>query len=67
MTHSGVGRKERTDLELKNLNAVFRCNKFMQGVDRADKYVNYYSDPRETVKWPNGKPLMHFCVQNTKY
>jgi len=25
----------------------------MKGVDRADKYLNYYSNPKKTVKWPN--------------
>ena len=45
--------KDRTYLEIEKPNAVFQCNKFMKGVDRADKYLNYYLDVMKTIKWPN--------------
>jgi hypothetical protein len=44
-----AGKKERKDLE-RNLTFLFQCNKFMKGVDKADKYLSYYSDLRKTVK-----------------
>jgi len=53
MTHSSDGRKERTDLETNKPYAVFGCNKFTKDADMADKYLNYYSDPRKTVQRPN--------------
>jgi len=64
MMHNSVGRKGRTDQELNKPYAVLRCNKFMKGVDRADKYLNCFSDPRKTVKWPNVSAKMHIlkCV-----
>jgi len=47
-----AGRNVRTDLEIKKPYAVFQCNQFMKGVDRADMFLSYYSDLRTTVKWP---------------
>jgi hypothetical protein len=49
-----TGKKDRrTDLEIKKPYAVFKYNTFMKGIDRADKYLSYYSVLRKTVKWPN--------------
>jgi hypothetical protein len=48
-----AGRKHGTDPEIKKPFAVFQCIKFMNGIDRADKYLSYYSVLRKTVKWPN--------------
>jgi hypothetical protein len=36
----------------------------MKGVDRADKLLNNYSDPKKTVK---RRFQWNFCVQNTKH
>jgi len=46
-------RGRRTALEIKALYTVFQYNKFMMGVDMADKYLRYHLVPRNTVKWPN--------------
>jgi len=49
-----TGKKDRrTDLEIQKPHAVFRYHKFMKGIDRADKYLSYYSVLPKTVKWPN--------------
>jgi hypothetical protein len=49
-----AGRKgRRTALEIKESYTVFQNNKFMMGIDMADKYLRYYSVVRNTVKWPN--------------
>ena len=48
-----TGKKDRTDLEIEKPNAVFQCNKFMKGIDRADKYLSYYLGVMKTFKWPN--------------
>jgi hypothetical protein len=39
--------------EIQKPYSVSKCNKFMKGIDRADKYLSYYSILRKTVKWPN--------------
>jgi len=61
-----AGRKDITDLEIKKPYTIFQCNKFMKGIDRADKYLSYYSALRKTVKWQNmpAKPCAFLC---TKY
>ena len=46
-----AGRKYRTDLEIKKPYSVLQCNQFMKGVERAEKFLSYYSDLRTTVKW----------------
>ena len=56
-----TGRKDRTDLEIEKSNAVFQCNKFMKGIDRADKYLIYYLDVMKTVKWPNVSAKLCTC------
>ena len=46
------GRKARkTNLEIKKPYAVIQYKKFMNGVDRADQYLSFYSVLRRTVKW----------------
>jgi len=46
-----TGRKDRkTNMVIKKLFAVVQYNKFMKGVDRAGKYLSYYSVLRKTVK-----------------
>ena len=53
VTVGKTGREDRrADFETKKPFAVFQCNKFMKVVDRADKYISYYSVLRKTVKWP---------------
>ena len=48
------GRKgRRTSLEIKARYTVFQYNKFLMGIDIADKYLRYHSILRNTVKWPN--------------
>ena len=47
------GRKDITNLEIKKPYTFFQCSNFMKGIDRADKYLNYYSALRKTVKWQN--------------
>ena len=47
-----TGKKERTVLEIKKPYAVSQCNQFMNGVDRTEKFLSYYSYLRTTVKWP---------------
>lgn len=47
-----TGRKDRiTNLEIKKPYTTVQNNEFMKGVDRADKYLSYYSVLRKTVKW----------------
>jgi hypothetical protein len=47
-----TGQKDRkTNMEIKKPYAVIQHNKFMKGMDRADKYLSYYSVLRKTVKW----------------
>jgi len=46
-----TGWKDRkTNMVIKKPYAVVHYNKFMKGVDRADKYLSYYSVLRKTVK-----------------
>jgi hypothetical protein len=47
-----AGRRDRRDLAIKKPQAFCQCIKFMKGIDRADKYLSYYSHLRKTVKWP---------------
>jgi hypothetical protein len=54
MTIVTTERKERkTNLEVKKSNVVFQYNKFIKGIERADRYPSYYSVLRKSVKWPN--------------
>ena len=47
-----TGRKDRkTNMEIEKPYAVVRYNKFMKGIDRADKYLSFHSLLRKTVKW----------------
>ena len=47
-----TGMKERkTNIEIRKPYAVVQCNKFMEGIDKADQYLSYYSFLRKTVKW----------------
>jgi hypothetical protein len=62
-----AGRKHRTDLEIKKPFAVFQCIKFMKGIDRADKYLSYYSVLRKTVKWPNVSAKLCTLLWNFVY
>jgi hypothetical protein len=58
-----------TDLKIKKPYAVFQCSKLMNVIDRADKYISFYSFLRKTVKCLNVSAKqhtwVHFCVQNT--
>jgi hypothetical protein len=46
------GRKDRkTNTEIKNPYAVVQYNKFIKGIDRADKYLSFSSVLIKTVKW----------------
>jgi hypothetical protein len=40
----------KTNLELKKPCCVLQRNVFIDGLDRADQYLNYYSILRKTVK-----------------
>jgi len=63
-------------MEITNPYAVVQYNKFMQGIDRADQCLSYYSVLRKTVKWSK-KVVLYllncalfnalFCVQDTKH
>jgi hypothetical protein len=47
-----TGWKDRkTNTEIKKPYTVVQYNKFMKGLDRADKYLSFYSFLRKTVKW----------------
>jgi len=47
------GRKDRkTNMEIKKPYAVGQYNKFINGIDRTDQYLSFYSVLRRTVKWP---------------
>jgi hypothetical protein len=37
-------------MEIKKPYAIVQYNKFMNGVDRADQYLSYYSILRKSVK-----------------
>jgi hypothetical protein len=51
-TTVNTGRKDRkTKMEIKKPYAIVQYNKFMNGVDRADQYLSYYSILRKSVKW----------------
>jgi len=41
----------KTNMEIKKPYALVQYNKFMNGVEWADQYLNYYSVLRKTVKW----------------
>jgi len=46
-----TGRKDRkTNMVIKKPYSVVQYNKFMKGMDRAGKYLSYYSVLRKTVK-----------------
>ena len=71
------GRKDRkTKMEIKKPYPIFRCNKFIKDVDRADQHLSYYSVLKKTVKMvEKGGTLSDklralqriFCVQDAKY
>ena len=44
-------KDKKTNVEIKKPYAVVQYNKFMKGVERADKYLSFYSVLRKTVKW----------------
>ena len=45
-------RKDRkTNMEIKKPYAIVQHNKFINGVDRADQHLGYYSVLKKTVKW----------------
>jgi len=47
-----TGRKDRkTNIEIKKPYAVVQYNKYMNGTDRGDQYLSFYSVLRKTVKW----------------
>ena len=69
------GRDMKTNMKIKKPDAVTHYNKFMEVVDRADRYLNYYSVLRKIVKWSKTFVLYllncalfspFFSVQNTK-
>jgi hypothetical protein len=69
-----TGRKDRkTKMEIKKPYAIVQYNKFMNGVDRADQYLSYYSILRKSVKWLKNVVLYllncalfnAFCVYRT--
>jgi len=47
-----TGQKDgKTNMEIKKPYAGVQYNKFMNGMDRADQYLSYYSVLRKSVKW----------------
>jgi hypothetical protein len=44
-------KDRKTNMEIKMPYAVVQYNKFMEGLDRADQYLSFYSVLRNTVKW----------------
>jgi len=70
-------RKDRkTNMEIKQSNAVVQYNKFIKDIDREDQYLSYYSVLKKTVKWSKKDGTISaklcalqciFCVQDTKY
>jgi len=47
-----TGRKDgKTNMEIKKPYAVVQYNKFMKGIERADRYLSYYSVLGIMVKW----------------
>jgi len=62
------GRKDRkTSMEVRKPYAVVQYSKFLKDVDRADKYLSYYSVPKKTVKWSKKVVLylLNFVLFNT--
>jgi hypothetical protein len=56
------GRKDRkTNMEIKKPYAVVQYSIFMNGIDRADQYLSFYSVLRKTVKW-----LKNSCTVSAK-
>ena len=46
------GRKDRkTNMEIKKPYSVVQYSKFMKGIERADRYLSFYSVLKKTVKW----------------
>ena len=43
-------RDRKTNMVIKKPYSVVQYNKFMKGMDRAGKYLSYYSVLRKTVK-----------------
>jgi hypothetical protein len=72
-----IGRKgKKSNPEVKKQYCIVRYNKFMEGVDRADQYLSYYSVLRKTVKWSKKMVLYlinctlfnaSFILQNPEY
>ena len=49
VTTVNTGRKDKkTNMEIKEPDVVVHYNKFMKGVDKADKCLSYYAVLRET-------------------
>ena len=47
-----TGQKDRKiNIEIEKPYAVVQYNKSMNGIDRADQYLSYYSVLRKTAKW----------------
>jgi hypothetical protein len=59
-----TGWKDRkTNMEIKKPYAIVQYNKFMKGVDRADRYLSFYSVLWKTVKWyKNGTVSAKLCA-----
>ena len=70
-----TGQKDgKTNMEIKKPYAGVQYNKFMNGMDRADQYLSYYSVLRKSVKWSKKSSTVSaklcslqriFCVQDT--
>ena len=64
------GREDmKTNIEIKKPYAVGQYNKFMKGLDRADRYRSYYSVVKKTVKGSKKKEVLYLlnCVLFNKF